>query len=103
MVERLSDWNYPDPTSYLDKLCDAREDEYEDYCYYRGDLAYCAIEVDYDEENKCFIADVYDENENRIGRTKCDWDLNVIHSDFHYSDLDVVMEEIKYTKEHNID
>ena len=100
MVERLSDWNYPDPTSYLDKLCDAREDEYEDYC--DRDLAYCAIEVDYDEENEVFIADVFDENGNRIGRTACDYDFNVIHSDFHYSDLEVVMEEIKYAKEHYI-
>lgn len=101
MDPRASDWNYPDPTSYLEQLSDWRDEMYDDYCN-RGDLAYCNIEVDYDEENKHFIADVYDENGNRIGRTVCDWDLEVIHSDFHYSDLDVVMEEIKYTKEHYI-
>lgn len=99
MDKPASDWNYPDPTSYLDKLSDWRDEMYDDYCS-RGDLAYCDIEVEYDEEDEVFIARVYDENGNRIGCTKCDWDLNVIHSDFHYDDLDVVMEEIKYYKEY---
>lgn len=98
MDKPASDWNYPDPTSYLDKLSDWREEEYERYCA-RGDLAYCDIEVEYDEETETFIARVYDANGYRIGETVCDCDLDIIYSDFHDSDLDITMEEIKYYKE----
>ena len=98
MDKPASDWNYPDPTSYLDKLSDWRDEMYEDY-YVHGDLAYCEIEVEYDEEENEFIARVYDENGDRLGCTKCDCDLKVTYTDFHYTDLDVVMEEIKYYKD----
>lgn len=104
-MERASDWNYPDGSSY------EHSKKWDDYDFWiecakmnqKEDIANCRIEVEYNDEyepNGHFYAAVYNDNGICIGNLACDAKtLEIDYTDFDKDDTEVILCEIEDYKD----